>query len=117
MDCDLCVTREFIRSEGLSEWSGVHLGVWLQWIIYRLQFQSRRRAHPAEGAEGIEDEVRSGELMPLKTNTPEVFKAARSLIVTIGEMIALIGELESVGAPDSSSGEIPGAVSGPEGAI
>ena len=47
--------------------------------------------------ESIEDEVRSGELMPLKANTPEVFKAARSLIVTIGEMIALIGELESVG--------------------
>lgn len=45
----------------------------------------------------IEEEVRSGELTPLKANTPEVFEAARALVGLIGEMIALIDELEDVG--------------------
>ncbi len=45
----------------------------------------------------IEEEVRSGELTPLKANIPEVFEAARGLVELIEEMIALIGELQDVG--------------------
>jgi very-short-patch-repair endonuclease len=45
----------------------------------------------------IEDDVRSGELTPLKANTPEVFETARTLVVLIEEMIALTRELQDVG--------------------
>jgi very-short-patch-repair endonuclease len=44
----------------------------------------------------IEEEVRSGELTPLKANTPEVFESARALVGLIGEMIALTDELQDV---------------------
>jgi very-short-patch-repair endonuclease len=47
----------------------------------------------------IEDEVRAGELAPLKANTPEVFEAARILVGIIEEMIALADELGEVGEP------------------
>ena len=47
----------------------------------------------------IEEEVRAGELAPLKANTPEVFEAARTLVGIIGEIIALTDELQDVGAP------------------
>src|SRR5262249_30655486 len=45
----------------------------------------------------IEEDVRSGELPPLKANTPEVFESARALVALIGEMIALTDELLDVG--------------------
>jgi very-short-patch-repair endonuclease len=47
----------------------------------------------------IEDDVLSGELTPLKANTPEVFEAARALVGLIEEMIALTDELQDVGEP------------------
>lgn len=47
----------------------------------------------------IEDDVRTGELTPLKANTPEVFEAARALVGLIDEMIALTAELQDVGEP------------------
>ena len=45
----------------------------------------------------IEEEVRSGELTPLKASTSDVFEAARSLVQLIDEMIALTDELQDVG--------------------
>lgn len=45
----------------------------------------------------IEEEVRAGELAPLKANTPEVFESARILVGIIEEMIALTDELGEVG--------------------
>ncbi|HEY3705030.1 MAG TPA: AAA domain-containing protein [Terracidiphilus sp.] len=45
----------------------------------------------------IEEEVRSGGLTPLKANTPEVFEAARALVVLLEEMIALTCELKDAG--------------------
>jgi very-short-patch-repair endonuclease len=45
----------------------------------------------------IEEEVRAGELTPLKANTPEIFETARTLVGIIGEMIALTEELQDVG--------------------
>lgn len=47
----------------------------------------------------IEEEVRSGQLTPLKANTPEVFEAARALVQLVEEMIALTEELQDVGEP------------------
>jgi hypothetical protein len=45
----------------------------------------------------IEEEVRSGELTPLKANTAEVFAAARALLSLTEEMIALIDEIQGTG--------------------
>src|SRR5579871_1261134 len=45
----------------------------------------------------IEEDVRSGELLPLKVNTPEVFEAARALLTITEEMISLTGELQDTG--------------------
>jgi hypothetical protein len=44
--------------------------------------------------ESIEDEVRRGDLPPLKANTPEVLEATRNLLVLTDEMIGLCAELE-----------------------
>lgn len=44
--------------------------------------------------ENIEDEVRRGDLLPLKANTPAVLEATRSLLLLTDEMIGAIGELE-----------------------
>jgi very-short-patch-repair endonuclease len=44
--------------------------------------------------ESIEDEVRRGDLLPLKASTEEVLQAARNLLVLTDEMIGLCAELE-----------------------
>jgi len=45
----------------------------------------------------IEEEVRSGELTPLKANTADVFAAARSLLSLTEEMISLTDEIQASG--------------------
>jgi hypothetical protein len=47
--------------------------------------------------ESIEDEVRRGDLLPLKANTPEVLAATRKLLLLTDEMIGLFAELEEFG--------------------
>jgi very-short-patch-repair endonuclease len=47
--------------------------------------------------ESIEDEVRRGNLLPLKANTPDVLVATRNLLVLTDEMIGLLTELEEFG--------------------
>lgn len=47
--------------------------------------------------ESIEDEVRRGDLLPLKANTPDVLEATRNLLVLTDEMIGLLAELEEFG--------------------
>lgn len=45
----------------------------------------------------IEEQVRVGGLTPLKSNTPEVFEAARTLVAIISEMIDVTDELQEAG--------------------
>lgn len=47
--------------------------------------------------ENIEDEVRRGDLLPLKANTPEVLDAARRLLLLTDEMISVFADLEECG--------------------
>jgi len=47
--------------------------------------------------ESIEDEVRRGDLLPLKATTPEVLEATRNLLLLIDEMIGVVAELEQFG--------------------
>ncbi len=47
--------------------------------------------------ESIENEVRKGDLLPLKANTPEVLAAARQLLVLTDEMLGVLTELEEFG--------------------
>lgn len=47
--------------------------------------------------ENIEDEVRRGNLLPLKANTPEVLDATRKLLLLVDEMIGLFAELDEFG--------------------
>ena len=47
--------------------------------------------------ESIESEVRSGDLLPLKANTPTVLDATRKLLLLADEMIGLLNELEEFG--------------------
>ncbi len=47
--------------------------------------------------ESIENEVRKGDLLPLKDNTPEVLAATRKLLAFTDEMLSVLGELEEFG--------------------
>ncbi|MHB1936426.1 MAG: AAA domain-containing protein [Acidobacteriaceae bacterium] len=47
--------------------------------------------------ESIEDEVRRGDLLPLKANTPEVLDATRRLLLLVDEMVGFFAELEECG--------------------
>jgi len=47
--------------------------------------------------ESIEDEVRRGNLLPLKATTPEVLESTRNLLILIDEMIGVVAELEQFG--------------------
>jgi len=45
----------------------------------------------------IENEVRRGDLLPLKGNTPEVLAATRKLLLLTDEMLGILTELEEFG--------------------
>ena len=49
--------------------------------------------------DGIESEVRKGDLLPLRAQTPEVLDATRRLLLLTERMIGLSAELEELGSP------------------